>query len=344
MNIQLDIKNTAKSIESFLTAHGGEAQHGEVLELIAKIAGFTNYRALKAQEDTTTKPRINTTVSTSEIRTLESDKYVVFRAEAVDWQLAYDSDIGLDEVPAHHRTTFDVIMEQQGSQFRVLMKPKGVHLDNFDGNPVLDVLLEINHGVPCVHLTNDPADEMLVTVFATKLGLVVRPDGGEWLPAHHSRVPGDLEVFTREVTSANELEDTYVVVLDTKAKYEDDSTTAANEIVAVVKGVQDEPFFEQLEALKVFHESPGQTTLSESIGHSERQSELDAALVDYVKMVQDDNLKGTYRILGQIEVDMGVWEVVDKTALIIITDGVIVGGSLATQVTTTLENLRRSST
>jgi hypothetical protein len=152
-------------------------------------------------------------------RLIESPAYVVFRSSAVDWQLVENPDISLEELPLNQRQKFDVIVEASPSQFRLLVKPEGTHLDNFEGKPVLDILLEINGGVPCVHLTNDPADVMLLSVFANAQGLVVRPEDGEWLCANDYSVPKALKRSVLTHCDESALNNCYVAILDTQKKY-----------------------------------------------------------------------------------------------------------------------------
>ena len=217
MLVHIDIKKAAKTLSTFVTAQKDTPSHSDCLEFLAGICGFANYRALAASNDTPS-PVSPISVIKNE-RSLEDDAYVIHRSSIVDWQLADNPGISLDEVPASNRTNFDIIIEKYGHQYRVLLKPEGINLDNFDGIPVLDMLLEINEGVPCIHLTNDPSDVQLLTVFSNAKGLIVRPDDGEWMRASQSHVPKSLQAAAKEVTNTNDLSAIYVCVLDTKEKY-----------------------------------------------------------------------------------------------------------------------------
>lgn len=231
MNVQVNVKSAAKRIKQFVKAHGGSAMHSEVLELVAGVCGFDSYRAMKAVSPQSEYKgpilgQIRSTTSgiadTARGRQLEDPSRVVFRSTAVDWKLADNPEISFEELPAAHRRKYDVVVEHCGDQFRILMKPEGVDIDNFDGQPVLDMLLEINEGVPCAHLTNDPADAMLVSVFANEKGLIVRPDDGEWLRADNDGVPASLRAAAIETCSEKALHKAYVAVSDTKEKYASD--------------------------------------------------------------------------------------------------------------------------
>ena len=48
MSFDINISNASKTLKQFIKAHGGDAKHSEILELLAGICGFSSYRALKA--------------------------------------------------------------------------------------------------------------------------------------------------------------------------------------------------------------------------------------------------------------------------------------------------------
>ena len=234
MNVQINTTKAAQSFKSFIKAHGGDAQHSEILEMLAGVCGFDSYRAMAATPVSRSEVALvvpaNAPASQKDfsLRNLEDESRVVFRSSAVDWQLADMPDISLGDLPAAHRTKYDVVLEGCGDQFRLLLKPEGTNLDNFDGRPVLDMLIEINEGVPCVHMTNDPNDAMLLTVFATGKGLLVRPDDGEWARARNVSLPAELkEVYKASCDIGFDKENAFVVLLDTAAKYAD----CKNEVV-----------------------------------------------------------------------------------------------------------------
>lgn len=230
MQVNVNPSVAAKRVTQFIKTHGGTATHSEALELVAQICGFESYRALKAADTKTPtasplQGMIRTAYARQGVaapRPLEEPNKVVFRASAVDWRLADNPQANTDEVPQSHRRRYDVVVEHFGSQLRCLMKPEGVHMDNFEGQPVLDMLLEINEGIPCVHMTNDPADAMCVTVLGHAQGLIVRPDDGEWLHAGDGAVPAELKLAAKAACGSN-LATAYVSVLDTASKYAADN-------------------------------------------------------------------------------------------------------------------------
>ncbi|MDO9179161.1 MAG: hypothetical protein Q7U16_12720 [Agitococcus sp.] len=230
MNVQLNIKSAAQRLMQFVQLHGGSAKHSEILECVSNMCGFESYRSMKAISETAMKKPSGATTELTEAeievvgRLLERPEHVVYRSSAVDWQLSGNPDISMVDLPASHRQKYDVIVESFGCQFRILMKPEGTTLDNFDGKPVLDVLLEINQGVPCAHITNDPADAMLLTVFANAQGVIVRPDDGEWLSEFHARVPEGLRKATQLHCGQEQFnQESFVVVMDTQQKYAEEA-------------------------------------------------------------------------------------------------------------------------
>lgn len=212
MNVQVNTNKAVSAVKAFLQSHGGDAKHSEVLELVANICGFQNYRAMAAVTGETSRGSKKKVTSSEQGRPIETEENVVFRATVEDWNK--------DERP--NSPVYDIIFENNGENFRVLMKPQGTHLDNFQGHPVLDVNFEVNDGVPCAHMTNDVADAMALSVFGTGGGLLVRPDDGEWMTADSSGVPAALGELAQEACSDKQLHTAYAAVIDTKEKYSDD--------------------------------------------------------------------------------------------------------------------------
>jgi hypothetical protein len=237
MNVNINIKSATACLKSFVKNSGGQAQHSEVLELLAKMCGFDCYRAMKAQTEggakliTAIQGQIrHTTAAPAAGQLLEDPKHVVYRSTAVDWRLADDPNIGLDEVPQEQRRKYDFIVEEYGSQFRVMVKPDGANIESYAGQPVLDMLVEVNEGVPCVHLTNDPSDAMLLTVFGTGEGILARPDDGVWGNASRD-LPETLSKLVSSACNDNERHKALVCVLDTGEKYAKDAMPSPQENV-----------------------------------------------------------------------------------------------------------------
>lgn len=219
MQVQLNPKSVVRSVEQFVALCGGNTQHAQTLEFVAGLCGFSSYRALKAADDVRPadagrNAATATTTAATALRAIENPAHVVFRSTAVDWELADNPQANLDDVSSTRRTEYAVVVEAFGSQFRVLMKPQGVDIDTFDGKPVMDLLIEVNDGLPCVHMTNDPAGEMLMSVFFAGEGLVVRSDESRF--ERSNATSGVL----RDIASRNgELANTLVAAHDTGAVY-----------------------------------------------------------------------------------------------------------------------------
>jgi len=235
MNVNINIKSATACLKSFVEKSGGQAQHSAVLELLAKMCGFDCYRAMKAQAEgganlvTPIQGQIrHTTAAPGAGQLLEDPKHVVYRSTAVDWRLADDPTIGLDEVPQEQRRKYDFIVEEYGSQFRVMVKPEGIDLESFPGQPLLDMLVEVNEGVPCVHLTNDPSDAQLLTVFGTSEGILARPDDGEWGTASRD-LPETLSKLVDSACDPRERHAAQVCVLDTGKKYGADESACSHQ-------------------------------------------------------------------------------------------------------------------
>lgn len=242
MQVQVNVKAAAKRIKKFIEAAGGTTAHSDVLELVSEVCGFDSYRALQAASTKVAKSSavsVPAATPSQDGRPLESASSVVFATTAVDWQVAGNPGISFDMVPRESRGVYDFIVEQDGSQFRVLMKPVGVNLDNFPGRAVLDMMVEINEGLPCVHMTNNPADEMLATVFATGHGLLIRQDGGEWMRGDSVDAPEAFSSLLDDLGSNDH--EVHLAVLDTAEKYRDDEVTLPDVVTATPAVVVPDP-------------------------------------------------------------------------------------------------------
>jgi hypothetical protein len=88
--------------------------------------------------------------------------------EVCGWELEQ----GETELPQHYRRLYCLELSRSDKQLYVNLKPS----DSTEGAQ-LTLTVEVNRGLPCVHLGNDIHGEMLVSVFATKEGLYLRPNG-----------------------------------------------------------------------------------------------------------------------------------------------------------------------
>lgn len=203
MNVNIDVNAAARRIQALIKASGGTAKYSQVLEEVAQMCGFRNYRAAEAA------------------RKAADAAPLKFSRTVSDWCFDEHEHLPADNRPRFSERQlrkFDIDIEQtSSSQFAVRVSPAGVDRRKLDGTDMLDVLIEVNDGLPCVHLTNDPYDAMLCSVFATREGLFVRKDGGDW--AGSSQAEG----YLREVVEQNEDKHDrgFIVALDTAAKYAD---------------------------------------------------------------------------------------------------------------------------
>jgi hypothetical protein len=181
MNVQVNAKSAAKSVLEFVKEAGGNAKNTEALELVARICGFDSYRAMLAvsQRDQAPRKVVEPPLSS---RAIEAPGRIAFRSPMIDWEWNENPDAGLGFIPERRRTKFEVVLEDFSPQFRVSIRPVGVNLDTCHGKSILDLQLEINDGVPCVHLSNDPDGEMVMSVFGTGAGLVIRQDNDNHVP------------------------------------------------------------------------------------------------------------------------------------------------------------------
>lgn len=177
MNVQVNAKSAAKSVLEFVRKAGGIAKNTEALELVAHICGFDSYRAMHAvsQRDPVAAKVVEQPRGS---RLIETPGRVAFRSPMIDWEWNENPDAGPDSISERRRTQFEFVLEDFSPQFRISMRPVGTDMDSYHGKPILDLQLEINDGVPCVHLSNDPAGEMLMTVFGAGAGILIRRDEG----------------------------------------------------------------------------------------------------------------------------------------------------------------------
>jgi hypothetical protein len=192
MNVQVNAKSAAKSVLDFVKQSGGSAKNTEALELVARICGFDSYRAMRAVSERGTalgKAAAQPAEQRPNSRSIETPGRVVFRSPMIDWEWDENQDADLEFIPERRRGQFEIVLEDYRPQFRVSIRPVGLDLDNYHGKPILDLLLEINDGVPCAHLTNDPAGEMLMSVFSSSAGIVARNEEGNLVRLEKASAP-----------------------------------------------------------------------------------------------------------------------------------------------------------
>jgi hypothetical protein len=110
----------------------------------------------------------------------QPDEGLSYQGPMFDWQV-YDN--GMEHVPEPLRRRYEMTMKQakSGSQFYLDIAPAYQEPDELDGLPQLGVIVEVNQGVPCVHLTNALFGDQLLSVFATEDGLYLRPETQQYI-------------------------------------------------------------------------------------------------------------------------------------------------------------------
>ena len=197
MYVNVNPANMARAIQGFVKAAGGAASYSAALELVARMCGFDAYRAQKAYAET------------------NADKDdVVFETVLHAWDEGEEQ--GTPSQAERRKAAYRLQVEKFGDQLRLAIVPDDVkNLMESDGRNVLDVLLEINQGLPCLHMTNDPAGEMLLTVFGHAGGLLVREDEGELEQADNANAKLAEHMRDEEWFIPVPREDAYVINRDT---------------------------------------------------------------------------------------------------------------------------------
>lgn len=94
------------------------------------------------------------------------------------------------------RPDYDLSIKRNGSQFIVDVTPKGSTQETLAGKPQLSLFVEVNRGVPCVHVSNDLWGDQLLTIFGLSSGLYLQPDSLLHSIRTGAPTPGtDLEKF-----------------------------------------------------------------------------------------------------------------------------------------------------
>ena len=108
------------------------------------------------------------------------DEGLFYQGPMFDWQVL---ESGLDSVPEALRQRYEMTLKQakSGSQFYLDIAPQHKEIEELDGRPQLGVIVEVNQGVPCVHLTNSIYGDQVLSVFATEDGLYLRPETQQYI-------------------------------------------------------------------------------------------------------------------------------------------------------------------
>lgn len=102
---------------------------------------------------------------------------VLYQGIMKDWA----ADEGAEDLtPAQQEATFEVRVTRQGSQLAVDIAPPYAKPDELEKDSQLALLVEVNQGKPCVHLSNALGGDTVLSIFATKDGLYLAPGDSIW--------------------------------------------------------------------------------------------------------------------------------------------------------------------
>lgn len=130
----------------------------------------------------------------------QQDPSPLYQGPMLDWAVACGE---ADEMPDDVRQArYTVELKRDGHQFYLDIVPPHDEPQELEGKPQMTLFVEVNQGLPCVHISNDRYGDQVLTVFATSDGLYLRPDAGDvWIrtgaPDAH-RQPGLHKHYARE--------------------------------------------------------------------------------------------------------------------------------------------------
>ncbi len=103
---------------------------------------------------------------------------VLFQGPVRDWRLEEGADPR--ELDAEAQRSWQASVKRSGSQFYVDIAPPHAVPDDIEHADQMSLFVEVNDGVPCVHITNDCYGDQVLTVYATRDGLYLRPDDSRY--------------------------------------------------------------------------------------------------------------------------------------------------------------------
>lgn len=106
---------------------------------------------------------------------------VLFRQIMRDWMAEAEGD---NTVPPELRQRYTMEIIQSNRPDRESAITVAVTPENGDGRPAFDLFIEINKGLPCVHISDEGFADNLLHVFATKEGVAVVPDNDQVYGEH----------------------------------------------------------------------------------------------------------------------------------------------------------------
>jgi len=122
-----------------------------------------------------------------------------FEGTIQDWE-KFDGELEPGEI----RQDYNVSIKRSGVRFYIDITPAGCPATELAGKAQLGVFLEVNQGLPCVHVTNDIWGDQLLTVFGLSSGLYLRPNSDDSRIRMMAPVPGtDLAAHHEWETMTN---------------------------------------------------------------------------------------------------------------------------------------------
>lgn len=140
-------------------------------------SGFTSLRADDIPEEfDKLVQRLSGVLTAAAKAPAQQEPSPLYEGPMLDWALAGGED---DLTEAQRKARYEVKLQRSGHQFFVDIAPPHKEPDETEGKPQMSLYVEVNHGVPCVHISNDLYGDQVLTVFATEDGLYLRPDAGD---------------------------------------------------------------------------------------------------------------------------------------------------------------------
>ena len=161
---QPELSSMAKILAKELEGLGLSVQHTRAMDLVSKLFGSKNLHVEQKRRKTS--------------KSAVSPTGLLFEGRITDWS---EHEQALEEggTSVAESQAWLARVERDGVQFYVDITPPHQTPDELEGKPQLSLFIEVNEGLPCVHLSNDRYGDQVLTVFATEDGLYLRPDSAE---------------------------------------------------------------------------------------------------------------------------------------------------------------------
>jgi hypothetical protein len=100
----------------------------------------------------------------------------LYEGPMVDWAVAENA----DSLPEHRRSArYVATVNRDGHQLYLDVAPAHEAPEDIKGKPQMTLFVEVNEGLPCVHISNDRYGDQVLTVFMTEDGLYLRPNAND---------------------------------------------------------------------------------------------------------------------------------------------------------------------